>query len=46
MITVAIIRTIIKRTLRRYGYPPDKQKTAIELVLKQAKMMREDIIIK
>lgn len=34
----AKLRVAIKRLLRKYGYPPDKQKVAIELVLKQAKM--------
>lgn len=30
------MRVIIKRILRRYGYPPDKQAKATELVLEQA----------
>ena len=30
------VRVIIKRILRRYGYPPDKQAKATELVLEQA----------
>lgn len=32
----ASMRVIIKRILRRYGYPPDKQAKATELVLEQA----------
>ncbi|CAD6492735.1 MAG: hypothetical protein CHKLHMKO_00341 [Candidatus Argoarchaeum ethanivorans] len=34
----AKLRVYIKRLLRKYGYPPDKQKIATELVLKQAKL--------
>jgi len=34
----AKLRVAIKRLLRKYGYPPDMQKAATELVLKQAKM--------
>ncbi|HNQ64404.1 MAG TPA: type I restriction endonuclease subunit R [Smithella sp.] len=32
----ASMRVIIKRILRKYGYPPDKQARATELVLEQA----------
>ena len=32
----AKLKVIIKRTLRKYGYPPDMQKLATETVLKQA----------
>lgn len=32
----AEIRTRVRRLLRRYGYPPDKQDAAVETVLKQA----------
>jgi len=32
----AQMRVIIKRILRKYGYPPDKQARATELVLEQA----------
>ena len=34
----AKLRVLIKRLLRKYGYPPDKQIAATELVLKQAKL--------
>jgi type I restriction enzyme R subunit len=34
----AKLRVSIKRLLRKYDYPPDKQKVATELVLKQAKL--------
>lgn len=32
----AKLRVIVKRTLRQYGYPPDMQKLATDLVIKQA----------
>lgn len=33
---------VIKRILRRYGYPPDKQARATELVLEQAEVLCND----
>ncbi|NMA39315.1 MAG: DUF3387 domain-containing protein [Lentisphaerae bacterium] len=36
------MRVIIKRILRRYGYPPDKQARATELVLEQAEVLCKD----
>ena len=38
----AQMRVIIKRILRRYGYPPDKQARATELVLEQAEALCKD----
>jgi type I restriction enzyme R subunit len=35
----AKMRVMIKRILRRYGYPPDKQARATELVLEQAEVL-------
>ena len=35
----AQIRVIIKRILRKYGYPPDKQARATDLVLEQAEVL-------
>ena len=35
----ANMRVIIKRILRRYGYPPDKQEKATDLVLEQAEVL-------
>ncbi|MCK5056602.1 MAG: DUF3387 domain-containing protein [Candidatus Aminicenantes bacterium] len=32
----------MKRLLREYGYPPDKQKIATETVLKQAELYAEE----
>ncbi len=38
----ADIRRKVKRLLRRHGYPPDKRKSAIALVLKQAETVARD----
>jgi type I restriction enzyme R subunit len=38
----AKIRVIVKRILRKYGYPPDKQEKATETVLKQAEVLCQD----
>lgn len=39
----AKIRVLVKRLLKKYGYPPDMEKLATETVLKQAEMLAEDI---
>ena len=39
----AKLKVIVKRILRRYGYPPDMQKLATETVLKQAEMIAEEL---
>lgn len=38
----AKLRTIVKRILRKYGYPPDKQETATLTVLEQAELLGKD----
>lgn len=38
----AKIRVIVKRLLRKYGYPPDKQEKATETVLKQTEELCKD----
>ena len=38
----ANIRRMVKRTLRKYGYPPDKQEKAAETVLEQAEVLCKD----
>lgn len=38
----AKMRVIIKRILRKYGYPPDKQACATELVLEQTEVICKD----
>jgi type I restriction enzyme R subunit len=37
----AKLRVIVRRTLRKYGYPPDKQESATNTVLDQAKLLSE-----
>jgi type I restriction enzyme R subunit len=37
----AKLRLMVKRTLRKYKYPPDQQELAIELVLQQAQALGE-----
>ncbi|MCU0662786.1 MAG: type I restriction endonuclease subunit R [Myxococcota bacterium] len=37
----AKLRVIVKRILRKYGYPPDKQETATNTVLQQAELLSE-----
>jgi type I site-specific restriction-modification system R (restriction) subunit len=38
----AQIRVPVRRILRKYGYPPDKQEKATQTVLEQAKLLCED----
>jgi type I restriction enzyme, R subunit len=38
----AKLRVIVKRILRQYGYPPDKQKLATENILKQAELFADE----
>ena len=40
----ARLRLMIKSLLKRYKYPPDQEKSAIELVLVQAETLSEDWI--
>ena len=39
----ARLRVTVKRLLKRYGYPPDMQKLAIDNVLKQAEEIAEEL---
>ena len=41
----AKIRTAVKRLLRKYGYPPDIELLATELVLTQAEMIAEQLLV-
>ncbi|HYV94995.1 MAG TPA: type I restriction enzyme endonuclease domain-containing protein [Chitinophagales bacterium] len=34
-VKAAAVAVLVKRTLTKYGYPPDKQQKAIDTVLKQ-----------
>jgi type I restriction enzyme R subunit len=35
----AKLRTMVKRILRKYGYPPDKQEKATKTVMEQAELL-------
>ena len=39
----AKLMVIVKRTLTKYGYPPDKQQKAIDTVLRQAELLADNI---
>jgi len=39
----ARLMVFVKRTLTKYGYPPDKQKKAIDTVLKQAELLADTL---
>ncbi|HHE55981.1 MAG TPA: DUF3387 domain-containing protein, partial [Caldithrix abyssi] len=41
----AQLRVLVKRILRKYGYPPDKQEKATELVLEQTEVLCGDWIL-
>jgi len=38
----AKLRIMVKRILRKYGYPPDKQEKASQTVLEQAEVLCND----
>jgi len=38
----AKLRTLVKRILRKYGYPPDRQERATRTVLEQAELLCRD----
>ena len=38
----AKLRVMVKRVLRKYGYPPDKQEKATQTVLEQAEVLSEE----
>jgi type I restriction enzyme, R subunit len=38
----AKMRTMVKRILRKHGYPPDKQEQATQTVLQQAELLGKD----
>lgn len=37
-------RAMVKRILRKYGYPPDKQEKATQTVLQQAELLCKDLV--
>jgi type I restriction enzyme R subunit len=40
----AKLRSAVKRVLRKYGYPPDKQESATDLVIQQAELLCRDLV--
>ena len=40
----AKLMVLVKRTLTKYGYPPDKQQKAIDTVLKQAELLAGEFV--
>jgi type I restriction enzyme R subunit len=38
----ARLRAIVKRLLRKYGYPPDKQEQAVKTILEQTEVLAKD----
>lgn len=42
----ARLMVIVRRILKKYGYPPDKQEKAIALVMKQAETLADDWVTK
>ncbi|MDX6269890.1 MAG: type restriction enzyme subunit [Acidobacteriota bacterium] len=40
----AKLMVLVRRTLSKYGYPPDKQQKAIDTVMKQAELLADSLI--
>ena len=40
----AKLMVLVRRTLSKYGYPPDKQQKAIDTVLKQAELLADYVV--
>jgi type I restriction enzyme R subunit len=40
----AKLMVLVRRTLNKYGYPPDKQQKAIETILEQAKLLADEFV--
>jgi type I restriction enzyme R subunit len=38
----ARLRAMVKRLLRKYGYPPDKQEQAVKTILEQTEVLAKD----
>ncbi len=36
------MRVMIKRILKKHGYPPEKQEQAVKTILEQAKLIADD----
>ena len=40
----AQLRVVVKRILRKHGYPPDKQEKATQTVLEQAEVLCNEVL--
>jgi type I restriction enzyme R subunit len=38
----ARLRAMVKRLLRKYGYPPDRQEQAVKTILEQTEVLARD----
>jgi type I restriction enzyme R subunit len=43
--TQAAMRTMVRDMLDRYGYPPDFSAAAVDLIVRQAEVMSEDLMV-
>jgi type I restriction enzyme R subunit len=43
--TQAAMRTMVRDLLDRYGYPPDFSAAAVDLIVRQAEVMSEDLLV-
>jgi type I restriction enzyme R subunit len=43
--TQAAMRTMVRDLLDRYGYPPDFSAAAVDLIIRQAEVMSEDLMV-
>ena len=41
----ARLRLLVKSLLRKYKYPPDEQEGAVDLVLSQAEVVSEELVL-
>jgi type I restriction enzyme, R subunit len=41
----ADMRRTVRRLLAKYGYPPDAQETATQMVIRQAELMAEGLVV-
>jgi type I restriction enzyme R subunit len=39
------MKVMVKRILRKHGYPPDKQASATELILEQAELLADSWVV-
>jgi type I restriction enzyme R subunit len=39
----ALLRVLVRRALRKYGYPPDLQDAAVQTVLQQPELLALDL---